>query len=64
MGQNYQFFIKTNLDSYIGKWVAICDKKIISHGKDPKKVYKEAKDRFPNKRIMLTRVTDKETMIF
>ncbi len=64
MGQNYQFFIKTNLDSYIGKWVAICDKKIISHGKDPKKVYKEAKDRFPNKRIMLTRVPDKETMIF
>jgi len=62
--QNYQFFMKTNIDKYIGEWIAICDKKIISHGKNVKKVFKEAKVKCPTKKPLLTRVPNKETMIF
>lgn len=62
--QNYQFFIEKNLDNYIGEWVAICNNKIVSHGKDPKKIFEEAKSKHPNQKILLARIPDKETMIF
>lgn len=61
---NYQFFMKTNVDKFIGQWIAICNQEIISHGKDAKKVFKEAKEKCPKERPLLTRVPDKETMIF
>jgi len=64
MDKNYQFFMKENIDSYIGEWIAIAGQKIIAHGKDLKKVFKEAKEKNPKDRPMITRVPDKETMIF
>ena len=64
MEQNYQFFMRTNVDHYIGQWVAICDQKIVSHGKSVKKVFKEAKEKCPKERPLLTRIPNKETMIF
>ena len=64
MDSNYQFFMKANLESYIGQWIAICKNKIVSHGNDAVKVFEEAKKKFPKERPLLTRVPDKETMIF
>lgn len=64
MDKNYQFFMKTNVDQYIGQWVAICDEKIVSHGSNVKEVFKDAKQKCHSKRPFLTRVPDKETMIF
>ena len=64
MDANYQFFMKTNVNQYIGQWVAICNQKIVSHGKDVKEVLKEAKQKCPKERPLLTRVPDKESMIF
>ena len=64
MDKNYQYYLKTNISNYIGEWIAICDKKIVAHGKDVKKVFKEAKLKHPKERPLLTRVPDKETMIF
>lgn len=64
MNQNYQFYMKSNVDDYIGEWIAVCQEKIVSHGKDAKKVFEEAKKLFPKERPLLTRVPDKETMIF
>ena len=64
MDKNYAFFMKTNVDNYIGEWIAICNQAIVSHGKDAKKVFKEAKKKFPKEKPFLTRIPDKETMIF
>jgi len=64
MTANYQFYMGANVDSYIGKWIAICDGKIVAHGKDVKNVFKTAKDKCPTHRPLITRVPDKETMIF
>lgn len=64
MDNNYQFFMKERVDQYIGEWVAICNNEIVSHGKDVKKVFLEAKKKYPQKRPFLTRVPDKEAMIF
>lgn len=64
MSKNYQFYMKADLDGYIGEWVAICNKKIVSHGKDVKKVFMEAKEKCPKERSLITRIPDKESMIF
>ncbi len=64
MNKNYQFFMKTNVDNYIGQWVAICSNKIVAHGKDVKKVFKEARERYPKERPFMARIPDKDTMIF
>jgi hypothetical protein len=64
MGSDYEFFMKANVDAYIGQWVAICGERIVSHGKDVKKVFEQAKKACPNKKPLLARVPDKETMIF
>ena len=62
--QNYNFFMETDLSKYIGEWIAICNGKIVAEGKDIKDVYKEAKKKCPNKRPLITKVPEKETMIF
>lgn len=64
METNYQFFMETDLSKYIGEWIAICHKEIIAHGKDVNKVFREAKEKCPKERPLLTRVPNKEAMIF
>ena len=39
MEQNYEFYMKTDVSQYIGKWIAICDEKIVSSGDNPKEVF-------------------------
>lgn len=64
MNKNYECFLKTDVAPYIGEWVAICEGKLVSHGKDVKKVFAQAKQKCPTKRPLLTRIPSKETMIF
>ncbi|MCX6749417.1 MAG: DUF5678 domain-containing protein [Candidatus Pacearchaeota archaeon] len=62
--QNYEVYLQTNLDSYLGEWVAICENRVVSHGKNVKKVFEEARLKYPNKKPLLTKVPSKETLIF
>ena len=64
MDKNYQFYMDTNVDRYVGQWIAICNEQIIASGTDVKKVFTEAKQKFPKEKPFITRVPDKETMIF
>jgi len=48
---------------YEGEYVAIIEDKIIAHGRDVKKVYQEAKDKFPKKVVFLGQVPRKEALI-
>lgn len=62
--QNYSFFEKAELSSFIGEWVAICNQEIVAHGKRLKDVLKEAKQKDPHVKPLIIRVPEKETMIF
>ena len=62
--QNYNSFLKVDLSKYIGEWIAICRGKIVAKGKDIEKVYEEAKKKYPKERPLITKVPEKETMIF
>lgn len=64
MNKNYNFFMKANVNDYIGEWIAICNQRIVAHGKDAKKVFGDAKKSCPKERPLLTRIPDRETMIF
>lgn len=64
MDKNYDFFMKTDVDSYVGQWIAICDQRIISHDRDVKKVFKEAKEKCPLKTPFIAKIPEKGTMIF
>ncbi|MBI4159078.1 succinyl-CoA synthetase subunit alpha [Candidatus Woesearchaeota archaeon] len=64
MSLNYQFFIKENLDAYIGEWIAICKNQIVAHGSNVKEVFKQAREKYPKEKPLVTRVPEKETMIF
>jgi len=61
---NYQFYLKANVSNYLGQWVAICGHKIVASGHDVKKVYKEAREKCPKEKPLLTRIPDNEAMIF
>lgn len=63
MDKSYSFFLKADLSKYIGEWIAIVDNAIVAHGNDVKKIYEEAKAKYPKKRPLITRVPEKETMI-
>lgn len=64
MKSNYQYFMQTNVEGYIGEWVAICNEEIVSHGKDIKIVYKEAKKKYPKKTPFITKIPSRQAMIF
>lgn len=61
---SYNFFLETDLDEYKGKWVIICDNKVISSGTELKKIVAEAKERCGNKKFLIARIPSEETMIF
>jgi len=61
--KNYSYFMNTNLEDYIGKWIAICNKKIVASGLNAKEVYIEAKKTCPFERPLLSKIPEKDTMI-
>lgn len=63
MRQEYDYFMRTNLKKHIGSWIAIIDDEIVASGKDVKEIYAKVKREYPEKRPLLTRVPNKETMI-
>ena len=62
MASGYDLFLATDLSHYADEWVALDGKKILSHGKDVKKVYEEAKKVSP--KPFLTKIPSEKTMIF
>tara|TARA_Y100000310_G_scaffold301013_1_gene337113 strand:+ start:174 stop:365 length:192 start_codon:yes stop_codon:yes gene_type:complete len=61
---NYNTFLKTNLSSYIGKWIALTEDGVIAVGEGAKETYEKAKQTAPRKKITLFKVPENEAMIF
>ena len=51
--------IEKMISKYEGEYVAIIGDKIIAHGKDVKKVYQDAKSKFPKNIVFLGQVPRK-----
>lgn len=61
--KNYNFFMQADMSHYIDEWVAIVDERIVSHGKDAKRVFNKAKEICPKCRPVITKIPGKKTMI-
>jgi len=55
---------KETSNELCGKWVIFLDEHIIASGDDIKKIIKEAKEKYPNKKFTLARVPEEGTMIY
>jgi len=53
---NFDFFVKSDLSSFVGKWVAILNEKVVASGKDFKEVAEKVDKEFPNQKPLLTKV--------
>ncbi|MBU1197027.1 succinyl-CoA synthetase subunit alpha [Candidatus Micrarchaeota archaeon] len=63
MDGNCSAFSEIDQEKYIGQWVAIVDKKIVSSGKSFADVYAKAKKKFPSKIPFLAPVTTNKVFI-
>ncbi len=64
MDKNYDAFMKMNLSPYLGEWIAVCENRIVAHGKKVKDVFYEAKGKCPGNRSFIAKVPGKEAWIF
>ncbi|PIN69352.1 succinyl-CoA synthetase subunit alpha [Candidatus Woesearchaeota archaeon CG11_big_fil_rev_8_21_14_0_20_43_8] len=62
--ENMKFYLKEDLTKYVGKWIAICNKHVVSSGKNPVRVFNEAHKKYPGTRPLLTLVPENSAMIF
>ncbi|MCX6767244.1 MAG: DUF5678 domain-containing protein [Candidatus Micrarchaeota archaeon] len=63
MADDYSFYLNADFSRYLGQWIAIIDKKVVSHGEDAKQVYDRAKKEFPSKVPFLACVPKSTAMI-
>jgi hypothetical protein len=56
--------MEADISQFIGQWIAICENKVISHGRVLKEVVGQAKKISQGKKFLLARVPSKEAMIF
>ena len=49
--------------NYEGEYIALIEDDIVAHGRDAKKVYSSAKEKFPQRTVFLGQVPRKEAMI-
>jgi len=50
-------------EKYRGLYVAIVESKIVSYGKDAKKVLEKAKKKYPKSEIVLKKIPEEEALI-
>lgn len=61
--KNYNYFIKTDTSLFKGEWLAISGDRIIAHGKDAQKVYKDALKKYDAKSISLAKAPDEQMFL-
>lgn len=63
MSEDYEYFMKLDTTPYIGEWVGICDKKIVSHSKSFKEAYTQAKKACKGSKPFVAMVPPNQTML-
>ncbi len=62
--KSYDYFMQMDTSGFIDEWVAIVGSTVASHGKDVKKVFREAKEKYSGKKLFIARIPGKEVMIW
>ena len=58
VNKSYEFYINSDLNEHAGKWIAIIDERIVAKGDRVDEVIKEVKEKYPNKKFLLSKVPE------
>ena len=64
MDEVFKWFVTADLSKYEDKYISIVDKEVVSANENPEVVYTNAKQKYPNKEIVIWKVPHGETFIF
>ena len=56
--------METDVSKFSGEWIAVCEGRIVAHGKNVKEVAEEARSKSQGKKFLIARVPSEEAMIF
>lgn len=62
-GFEYVMSLGDKLGEYVEKWIVVLDNKIVASGEDLKEVYKEAKEKHPQKTLFVMKVPADKVMV-
>jgi hypothetical protein len=60
---NFDFFVKSDLSAFSGKWVAIFNEKVVAFGESFKEVAEKADKEFAKKKVLFAKIPDKTARI-
>ncbi len=63
ISSEFDFFLTNPLTQFEGQYVAILGKKVISHGSSAKKVWEQAKKKYPKSLPTIAKIPKKEILI-
>ena len=64
MDETYNWFTQADLTEYENKYISIVDEEVICADDDPEVAYRKAKEKFPDKEVVLWKVPNGDTYIF
>jgi len=64
MDETFKWFIKADLSKYEDKYVSIVDREVVFADEDPEVAYTSAKEKYPDKEVVLWKVPHGEAFIF
>lgn len=64
MDKTFKWFTVADLSKYEDKYVSIVGEEVVSANENPEVVYKNAKQKYPEKEVVIWKVPHGETFIF
>lgn len=61
---SYEWFAKADLSPYKGKYVAVVHRRVAASGTNAKKVYAQARRKYPGEEIALAKVPKEDIVFF
>jgi orotate phosphoribosyltransferase-like protein len=63
MNSNFDFFLKTDLHQFSGKWVVIVNNKVVESGEDIKKMLEEVNKKYHKAKPLVAKIPKEEYYI-
>jgi hypothetical protein len=63
-GRDFNWFTKADLSKYEDKYISIVDKEVVCADEDLEVAYINAKEKYPDKEVILWKVSHSEAFIF
>jgi orotate phosphoribosyltransferase-like protein len=60
---NFNFFLKTDLHEFSGKWVVIVDNEVVESGENIKKMLEDVNKKYPKSKPLVAKIPKEEYYI-